>query len=130
MTPNGDPERVLNRSAARLAGAVCAFLALLGAAALMVLVIAWRGKDVQLLAYLSGWVVLLALMAVAAVQLSRGNASAQRLLLVFWLLVAVAAGLAALAGQLWGGGGGRCPCRCGQWRGRCWGGLWWPWRWW
>lgn len=104
MTADGELERSLHRAGARAAGVVCAALALLGAAVLGALMFAWRDAGAVVLAYLGAWAALWVLMAVAGVQLLRGNAGAQRLLLVFWLLVAVVTALAALTGGLRGVG--------------------------
>lgn len=102
MTPGNDLERVLNRPAARRAGVVCAAAALMAAAAVVALMVVWRDRDPVLLTHLGAWAALWALMAAAAVQLALGSANAQRLLLVFWVLVAVVAAISALTGQVHG----------------------------
>ncbi|MCJ7544403.1 MAG: phage scaffolding protein, partial [Phycisphaerae bacterium] len=102
MTPDSDLERVLDRPAARRAGVVCAGVAVLAAAAVVALMVVWPQHDPVLLTHLGAWAALWALIAVAAVRLALGSASAQRLLLVFWLLVGVVTAICALAGQVRG----------------------------
>ena len=102
MRADSDLERVLNRPTARTAGVVCAAVALLAAAAVVVLMVLWQDRGALVLTHLGGWAALWVLMAVAGVQLALGSPNAQRLLLVFWLLVAVVAAIAALAGQVHG----------------------------
>ena len=104
MTPDGDLERVLNRPAARTAGAVCTAAALAAVAALVAWIVVWQGRGPAVLGYLGVWVAGWALMAVMGVYLMLGRTSAQRVLLIFWLVVAMTAVIAALAGQVYGSG--------------------------
>ncbi|MFA6135090.1 MAG: hypothetical protein WC869_13835 [Phycisphaerae bacterium] len=99
---NDNAGGLLAPARAKVAGVICAVLSLLGAAALVYLM-ATGGIVPGASIYVGGWVAVLAIMAVAGVQLARGKAPAQQLLLILFLFLAMAAVVTALVVQLWGG---------------------------
>ncbi|HOD82804.1 MAG: hypothetical protein BWX88_04686 [Planctomycetes bacterium ADurb.Bin126] len=97
-TPEG--VEVLDPMFSRLASAASAVLALGGAALVVILALVSK-LNLGGGAYVLGWLVLLGIVVGASVQLLRGQVWAQRFLLIFWMLVALAALLLVLGSLLW-----------------------------
>jgi len=93
---------MLRTPLAKTAAAVCAVLALVPAAALTWLLWAHPAQRTEMQFYLGGWIVVFCLVAANGMGLARGGMVAQRFLLAFWLLAALASLLALLSGLLWG----------------------------
>lgn len=96
------PTRLLNPKGASLAGALSIVMALLGIAAVVYYLTIIEGPSASLKAMAGVKVALLAVVAIAGVQLIRGRIWAQRLLLIVWLAGLVFVAAMAAAGMLWG----------------------------
>ena len=96
MTPSeSSPTDMLDRQYSRIAAMVSIALSLITAAAAITVMIASRELPGGLAVYLAGWIGLAAIVLAAGVQLLRGQAWAQRFSLVYYLVVAGFAMIAA-----------------------------------